>query len=127
MVQTVGIPAAPASGRPVGGPVAILMWSCLLSLLRQLVEKVLAQVVPPPKARKQYQKWELQHQQMALDIAKEKDSNGVAVSVLRELFPKVYGSLMQSTLDPSAVKQRTANQDAEASRIYQQESRSIHP
>ena len=36
---------------------------------------------------------------MALDIAEEKGSDRVAVSVLWELFPKVYGSLLE-TLEP---------------------------
>ena len=64
--------------------------------MTQLVEKVLARVVPPPKAKTQYKKWEPQHQQMALDIAEQKGSNRVAVSVFQELFHKVYGSLMGS-------------------------------
>ena len=64
--------------------------------MTQLVEKVLAQAVAPPKLKKQYKKWELGHQKMALDIAEEKGSDRVAVSVLRELFPKVYGSLLES-------------------------------
>ena len=54
------------------------------------------QVVAPPKPKKQYNKWELEHQKMALDIAEDKESGRVAVSVLRELFPKVYGSLLES-------------------------------
>ena len=98
MVQAVEIPATPALQRPIGRPVAIWMSRCLFAQITvaQLVEKVLAQVVPPPKAKKQYKKWELQHQQMVLDIAEEKGFDRLAVAVLRESFPKVYGSLLES-------------------------------
>ena len=53
------------------------------------------QAVTPPKLRKQHKKWELEHQQMTIDIAEEKGSDCVVVSVLRELFPEVYGSVLE--------------------------------
>ena len=77
MVQAVEIPFAPAPPRPVG-PL------CGNFMVTQLVEKVPAQAVVPPKLKKQYKKWGLEHQQMVLDIDKEKGSDRVAVSVLRE-------------------------------------------
>ena len=43
--------------------------------MTRLVEEVLAQAVAPPKLKKQYKKWELEHQKMALDIAEEKGSD----------------------------------------------------
>ena len=95
--QAAEIPAAPALWRPIGRPrgnvdVSLFAWTTV----SQLVEKVPAQVVPPPKAKKQYKKWEPQHQQMALDIANESGTDRLAVSVLWELFPKVSGSLFES-------------------------------
>ena len=99
MVNSVASSAAPAPRRPIGrprGPFDVEGFAWLIVTL--LVEKALSRflVQNPKKSPKGYKKWDATSQEMALAIAEEKGSDAIAVSMLCELFPKVFGAILES-------------------------------
>ena len=99
MVNSVASSAEPAPRRPIGRPRGSFDVEGFARLIvTQLVEKALSHSLAQntKKPRKVYKKWDTTSQEMALAIADEKGSDAVAVSMLRELFPKVFGAILES-------------------------------
>ena len=92
----VGGPSVLVPRCPVGRPIGSFDVSGFARMLVLQTLKRCFTEVSSRKSSKTYKKWDPAYQQTALDMAFEKGSDRVVASMLRQMFPKVFGDVYES-------------------------------